>query len=153
MPFKRRPQTIDFSPNVFAPFLPTATSELVRLIGEAETLESKRRVDATLNTVIERSDSHVSSFVCSFCHILHAIVDHPIHGHHRGTSSTSLFVSQRLNILLISCTNRDNSRRRLAIERILISHGHKTRRGEPSLLQLARMNGNLKKKKNLGSQE
>lgn len=55
--------TIDFSPNVFAPFLPTATSELVRLIGEAETLESKRRVDATLNIVIERSESHIIPFM------------------------------------------------------------------------------------------
>ncbi|OBZ76700.1 Importin-11 [Grifola frondosa] len=42
-----------FNVDVFAPFLPLAVTELVRLTAEADTLESKRRVSRSLNTVIE----------------------------------------------------------------------------------------------------
>jgi len=46
---------IDFDPNIFAPFLPNAITELISLMSEADTLESKRRVDQSLNTVIVQS--------------------------------------------------------------------------------------------------
>lgn len=47
-------QTVDFEPSSFEPFLPTAVSELINLMGEADSFESKRRIDNTLNVVIEQ---------------------------------------------------------------------------------------------------
>ncbi|KAF5321876.1 hypothetical protein D9619_000809 [Psilocybe cf. subviscida] len=44
-----------FDANVLAPYLMTTVTNLIGLIGEADTLESKRKVDQTLNTVIEQS--------------------------------------------------------------------------------------------------
>ncbi|KXN86407.1 Importin-11 [Leucoagaricus sp. SymC.cos] len=55
--------TIEFSISYFLPHLATTISELVNLIGETETFESKRRVDNTLNVVIERTGEQVSPFV------------------------------------------------------------------------------------------
>ncbi|KAJ6628769.1 armadillo-type protein [Mycena sp. CBHHK59/15] len=55
--------TLEFDINVFTPYLPMAVSELVRLLGEADTLEMKRRVDYTLNVVIEQSGERISDFV------------------------------------------------------------------------------------------
>ncbi|KAF7352662.1 Importin N-terminal domain-containing protein [Mycena venus] len=55
--------TIEFDINVFAPYLSDAVSELVRLLGEADTLEIKRRVDYTLNAVIEQSGERISDLV------------------------------------------------------------------------------------------
>ncbi|KZT12770.1 ARM repeat-containing protein [Laetiporus sulphureus 93-53] len=51
--------TIQFDVNVFVPFLPAVVNELERLTAEAETLESKRRVARSLNTVIERAESRI----------------------------------------------------------------------------------------------
>lgn len=45
--------------DLFIPHLPTTINELVRLIGEVETFESKRRVDNTLNIVIEQTGKQV----------------------------------------------------------------------------------------------
>lgn len=53
-------QTVHFAVDHFLPHLPTTISELVRLIAEAETFESKRRVDNTLNVVIELTGTQVS---------------------------------------------------------------------------------------------
>lgn len=50
---------MEFVVDYFLPHLPTTISELVRLIGEAETFESKRRVDNTLNVVIEQTGQQV----------------------------------------------------------------------------------------------
>ncbi|KAI0938258.1 hypothetical protein AcV5_001092 [Taiwanofungus camphoratus] len=47
--------TVDFDVDTFAPFLPTAVNQLVRLTAEADTLESKRRIASSLNAVIERA--------------------------------------------------------------------------------------------------
>lgn len=52
-------QTIEFDINVFAPYLPDAVKQLVLLLGEADTLEIKRRIDYTLNAVIEQSGERV----------------------------------------------------------------------------------------------
>lgn len=46
----------------FAPFLSTTISELIQLMAEADSLESKRKVDESLNKVIERS-----GILVSFC--------------------------------------------------------------------------------------
>ncbi|OCH87913.1 ARM repeat-containing protein [Obba rivulosa] len=51
--------TVEFNADTFAPFLPTAVNELVRLAAEADTLESKRRVANTLNTVIQRVETRI----------------------------------------------------------------------------------------------
>ncbi|THH02435.1 hypothetical protein EW026_g424 [Hermanssonia centrifuga] len=48
-----------FSSTFFAPYLPLAVTELVKLIAEADTLESKRRICNSLNTVIERSETQI----------------------------------------------------------------------------------------------
>ncbi|KAJ7129521.1 armadillo-type protein [Mycena epipterygia] len=55
--------TLEFDINVFAPYLPRAVAELVKLLGEADTLEIKRRVDYTLNAVIEQSGERISDLV------------------------------------------------------------------------------------------
>ncbi|TFY59275.1 hypothetical protein EVJ58_g5888 [Rhodofomes roseus] len=51
--------TLSFDIDVFAPFLATAVNELVRLMAEAETLEAKRRIANSLNTVIERAETRI----------------------------------------------------------------------------------------------
>ncbi|KZT19271.1 ARM repeat-containing protein [Neolentinus lepideus HHB14362 ss-1] len=54
---------IDFDPEVFAPFLPATIKELITLVGEADNLESKRRIVNTLNVVIDRSGTHIVRFI------------------------------------------------------------------------------------------
>lgn len=44
---------------MFLPFLPVTVAELLSLIAEADTMETKRRVLGTLNVVIERAGIHV----------------------------------------------------------------------------------------------
>ncbi|EMD40680.1 hypothetical protein CERSUDRAFT_111258 [Gelatoporia subvermispora B] len=55
--------TIEFDADVFAPFLPTTVNELVRLTADADTLESKRRIANTLNTVIQRVETRIVPLV------------------------------------------------------------------------------------------
>ncbi|KAG2154931.1 ARM repeat-containing protein [Suillus bovinus] len=45
--------TVQFDIDVFAPYLPTAVTELVKLMGEADTMEAKQRLAKSLNVVIE----------------------------------------------------------------------------------------------------
>lgn len=52
-------QKADCNADVFAPFLPSAVTELVRILGEVEALESKRRVAESLNGIIQTADSRV----------------------------------------------------------------------------------------------
>ena len=44
---------------MFSPFLGQTASEILQLIGEAETLESKRKVAGFLTTIIERAGKTV----------------------------------------------------------------------------------------------
>ena len=44
------------------PFLSTAVSELLKLLGEADTFESKHRIDQSLNVLIERAEERVPAF-------------------------------------------------------------------------------------------
>ncbi|KAJ7781094.1 armadillo-type protein [Mycena metata] len=55
--------TLEFEIAAFAPYLEDAVTELVKLLGEADTLEIKRRIDYTLNTVIEQSGERISELV------------------------------------------------------------------------------------------
>ncbi|KAJ6598916.1 armadillo-type protein [Mycena vulgaris] len=55
--------TLDFDINVFARHLPKAVSELMGLLGKSDTLEIKRRVDYTLNVVIEQAGERISDFI------------------------------------------------------------------------------------------
>ncbi|KAJ7178998.1 armadillo-type protein [Mycena filopes] len=55
--------TLEFEIAAFAPYLEDAVTELVRLLGEADTLEIKRRIDYTLNAVIEQSGERISDLV------------------------------------------------------------------------------------------
>ncbi|KAJ7068412.1 armadillo-type protein [Mycena amicta] len=55
--------TLEFDIGVFAPFLPDAVAELVKLLGEVDTFETKRRVDYTLNVVIEQAGERISDYV------------------------------------------------------------------------------------------
>ncbi len=52
--------------DLFIPHLPTTINELVHLIGEVETFESKRRVDNTLNIVIEQTGKQVGVVTMHF---------------------------------------------------------------------------------------
>ena len=52
-------QSVDFNANVFAPYLSSTVTELIKLIGEADTLESKRRIASSLVVVIERAQIRV----------------------------------------------------------------------------------------------
>lgn len=51
--------TVSFDITVFAPFLPVAVTELVRLMHEVDTIEMKRRLAKSLNVIIEHADSHI----------------------------------------------------------------------------------------------
>ncbi|KAF8914040.1 armadillo-type protein [Gymnopilus junonius] len=54
---------IGFEPAGFAPFLSTAVPQLIQIMAEAETLESKRKVDQSLNTIIEQSGTLMIPFM------------------------------------------------------------------------------------------
>ncbi|GBE79528.1 ARM repeat-containing protein [Sparassis crispa] len=51
--------TIEFNENVFAPFLSTAVNELVLLMAEMDSVDSKRQVANSLNAVIERVGTRI----------------------------------------------------------------------------------------------
>ncbi|KIL00584.1 hypothetical protein PAXRUDRAFT_821482 [Paxillus rubicundulus Ve08.2h10] len=51
--------TVNFDIAVFAPFLPVVITELMKLMSEADTMETKQRLAKTLNAVITRSDGHI----------------------------------------------------------------------------------------------
>ncbi|KAL4076110.1 ARM repeat-containing protein [Scleroderma citrinum] len=55
--------TVNFDITVFAPFLPVAVSELVKLMHEVDTTEMKQRLAKSLNVIIERSDSHITPHI------------------------------------------------------------------------------------------
>ncbi|KAF9076797.1 ran binding protein 11 [Rhodocollybia butyracea] len=55
--------TLDFSSDAFAPFLPQAVTQLMDLIGTANTFDSKRKVDDALNVVIDRVGSQIIPLV------------------------------------------------------------------------------------------
>ncbi|PPR07214.1 hypothetical protein CVT26_012647 [Gymnopilus dilepis] len=54
---------IGFEPARFAPFLSTAVPQLMQIMAEADTLESKRKVDESLNTIIEQSGTLITPFM------------------------------------------------------------------------------------------
>ncbi|KIM90936.1 hypothetical protein PILCRDRAFT_1173 [Piloderma croceum F 1598] len=51
--------SVGFDANVFAPYIAPAVTDLVRIIGDADTMESKRRIAASLNAVIERAEIRI----------------------------------------------------------------------------------------------
>ncbi|KAI1796323.1 ARM repeat-containing protein [Ganoderma leucocontextum] len=51
--------SLKFDTDSFAPFLPTVVTCLVQLTAEADSLEAKRRINDSLNTVIERVESRI----------------------------------------------------------------------------------------------
>ncbi|RDB22808.1 Importin-11 [Hypsizygus marmoreus] len=55
--------TVDFQPSFFEPYLPTAVAELITLMGEADTFESKRRIDHSLNILIEQVKEMIVPFI------------------------------------------------------------------------------------------
>ncbi|KAI0092637.1 armadillo-type protein [Irpex rosettiformis] len=57
--------TIPFEIEPFLPYLPLVVSELIHLLTEADTMESKRRILGSLNTIIERADTHIIPLIAS----------------------------------------------------------------------------------------
>ncbi|KAG7449051.1 ARM repeat-containing protein [Guyanagaster necrorhizus] len=57
--------TLEFDVNVFAPYIPTTITELVKLMGEADTLTGKTRIGNTLNVVIDQAGSRITPFVAT----------------------------------------------------------------------------------------
>ncbi|KAI9000953.1 ARM repeat-containing protein [Trametes punicea] len=51
--------SLKFDADIFAPFLPTVVQSLVQLTADADTLESKRRITDSLNTVIQRAEGRI----------------------------------------------------------------------------------------------
>jgi hypothetical protein len=51
----------DFDASSFEPYLPVAVTELVKLMRESETWESKRRISDALNVTIERAGGKASA--------------------------------------------------------------------------------------------
>ncbi|TBU32713.1 ARM repeat-containing protein [Dichomitus squalens] len=51
--------SLNFDAKTFAPFLPQVVTSLVQLTAEADSLEAKRRINDSLNTVIERAESRI----------------------------------------------------------------------------------------------
>ncbi|KAI0320679.1 ARM repeat-containing protein [Amylostereum chailletii] len=54
---------LTFEPDVFTPFLVAVLPELVHLMDEVESLESKRKVNDCLNTIISRVEGKIAPFV------------------------------------------------------------------------------------------
>ncbi|PPQ99043.1 hypothetical protein CVT24_003603 [Panaeolus cyanescens] len=54
---------LGFDPQAFEPFLATSITQLINVMGEADTLESKRRVADTLNVIIEQSGYRIRPFM------------------------------------------------------------------------------------------
>lgn len=52
-------QTVAFDNSVFAPYLAVTVTELIKLVVEADSMESKRHILGSLNTIIERMDTEV----------------------------------------------------------------------------------------------
>ena len=52
-------QTVEFDVQTFQPFLGDFVTELLRLMAEVDTLESKTRLTKALNMVIERAGNRV----------------------------------------------------------------------------------------------
>ncbi|KAG5221563.1 ARM repeat-containing protein [Salix suchowensis] len=52
-------RTLDFKVEAFTSYLPTAVSELVKLLSEAETADTKRQIAKSLNIVIQQSGTEV----------------------------------------------------------------------------------------------
>ncbi|GLB33947.1 putative ARM repeat-containing protein [Lyophyllum shimeji] len=61
----RATKTLEFESSYFEPYLPTAVSELIGMMGEADTFESKRRIDHTLNVVIEQVKELIIPFIAT----------------------------------------------------------------------------------------
>ncbi|KIO12672.1 hypothetical protein M404DRAFT_959382 [Pisolithus tinctorius Marx 270] len=55
--------TASFDITVFAPFLPVAVTELVRLMHEVDTMEMKRRLAKSLKVIIEQADSQIVPYI------------------------------------------------------------------------------------------
>lgn len=53
-------QALGFDAQAFAPFLAITVPQLIHLMTEADTLESKRKLDQSLNTIIEQSGALVN---------------------------------------------------------------------------------------------
>ena len=66
---------------MFAPYLPAAVTELVKLAEEADTLESKHRVARCLDTIIEKAEIRVCVILSlhTLCHVV--FLDYTIHSH------------------------------------------------------------------------
>ncbi|KAG6821587.1 hypothetical protein H0H93_000096 [Arthromyces matolae] len=63
MAIKECLDTLEFETSCFRPYLPSVVSELIAMMGEADTFESKRRIDNTLNVVIEQVGELIVPFV------------------------------------------------------------------------------------------
>lgn len=83
-------QSLAFEPNSFAPFLTSTVPQLIQLMGEADTLESKRRVDECLNIIIERSGALVSEEKKSQNLFLNEDLDPTIRGLDHITNSSTV---------------------------------------------------------------
>ncbi|KAK0206374.1 armadillo-type protein [Desarmillaria ectypa] len=57
--------TLEFDVNIFAPYIPTTITELVKLMGEADTLAGKTRVGNTLNVIIDQAGGRITPFVAT----------------------------------------------------------------------------------------
>jgi hypothetical protein len=54
-------QTLSLDADILSPVLPPLISELLRLMSDAELMETKRRVDGVLNSVISQAGKRVSA--------------------------------------------------------------------------------------------
>ncbi|KJA30164.1 hypothetical protein HYPSUDRAFT_125792 [Hypholoma sublateritium FD-334 SS-4] len=54
---------LGFDAQAFSPFLVATIPQLIQLITEADTLESKRKIDQSLNTIIEQSGALILPFI------------------------------------------------------------------------------------------
>lgn len=55
--------TLEFEASFFEPYLPIAVAELIEMMGEADTFESKRKIDHSLNVVIEQMKELIIPFI------------------------------------------------------------------------------------------
>jgi hypothetical protein len=86
---------VGFTVEFFLPHLQAAISQLVHLIGEAESFESKRRVENALNIVIEQTGQQVGVPPSTFPFLLLSLVkDFTFRTYYYRTAASTLYVYQ-----------------------------------------------------------
>ena len=93
---------------MFAPYLPIAITELVKLRSEADTIEIKSRISTTLNVTITQAGKRVRIQYAACLNATDTVEDRSSYGYYHTSSTAIVYVSFcSKNTLLIPFPLRD----------------------------------------------